>query len=86
MKEQAIDVRCTLWPSHEDVEIAQGKLVAVEGKFTVNQADKDGEKVTYFNLSVSNIEVLGSGNSGTRTATTRDDAGNEPDDTDDVPY
>lgn len=78
IKDQAIDVRATLWPSHEHVEIAQGDLVAVEGKFTVNKTEKDGEKVVYHNLSVSNIVVLGEGDRGVRP-----DVENDGDDLDD---
>lgn len=89
VKEQAIDVRCTLWPSHDSVEIEQGDLVTVEGKFTVNKAkDKAGEQQTYFNLSVSNILVLGMGNRGERVETENTGRGNdeEPVAEDDIPY
>lgn len=86
VKDQAIDVRCTLWPSHEDVELAKGDVVLVEGKFTVNKAkDKDGVLQTYFNLSVSNILVLGSAEAGTEKAASATESGvNEPDD--EIPY
>jgi hypothetical protein len=89
VKEQAIDVRCTLWPSHDSVEIEQGDLVTVEGKFTVNKAkDKAGELQTYFNLSVSNILNLGAGNRGERIET--ENTGREKDaevaEDDDIPY
>ena len=73
VKDQAIDVRATLWPSHDHVELDQGTLVAVEGKFSVNKTEKDGEKVVYHNLSVSNIVVLGEGDRGTRAESTDDD-------------
>lgn len=76
VKEQAIDVRATLWPSHDDVELSQGDLVTIEGKFSVNKQKKDGETVVYHNLSVSNILVHGAGNRGVReeTANTGSDA------------
>lgn len=90
VKDQAIDVRATLWPSHEDVEIEQGDAVLVEGKFSVNKSTKDGEEQTFFNLSVSSILNLGQGNKGVRTETantggkkkaTADEAAD-----DDIPY
>ena len=73
VKDQAIDVRATLWPSHEHVELEQGDFVGVEGKFSVNKTkDKDGDPITYFNLSVSNIIVLGKGDRGVREDTVND--------------
>lgn len=90
VKDQAIDVRVTLWPSHEDVEVEEGDAVLVEGKFSVNTASKDGETTTYFNLSASSILNLGQGNKGVRSETantgakkksTKDEAAD-----DDIPY
>jgi hypothetical protein len=91
VKEQALDVRATLWPSHDHVALEKGDAVLVEGKFTVNKAkNKDGDLVTYFNLSVSNIVNLGPGDRGEREETTNTGrakaADTEPDDTDDIPY
>lgn len=87
VKDQAIDVRATLWPSHEHVDVEEGDLVVVEGKFTVNKVkDKETkEEKTYFNLSVSRILNLGQGDAGVRpdTENTDDD---EPADDDDIPY
>lgn len=86
VKDQAIDVRCTLWPSHEDVDVAKGDFVAVEGAFTVNKAkDKSGEAQTYFNLSVSNIVLLGSSEVGAAKPAQKSDDASEPDD-DSIPY
>ncbi len=82
--DQAMDVRVTLWPSHADFEVEQGDLVAVEGKFTVNKTTKDGEPVTYFNLSASNVINLGAGNRGVREETT--DRGGDFEDDDDMAY
>jgi hypothetical protein len=76
IKEQAIDVRATLWPSHEDVPVAQGDWVEVEGKFTVNKT----EDKTYFNLSVSRIRVNGVTYEGTREETTNGGANDTDDD------
>lgn len=85
VKEQAMDVRATLWPSHDHVELAQGDLVAVEGKFNVNKTKKDGEPITYFNLSVSNIVVLGEGDRGVREETANTGSSSDTDN-DDEPY
>lgn len=77
IKEQAIDVRATLWPSHERVEVEQGDFVAVEGKFTVNKT----EDKTYFNLSVSRISVNGSKpDEGVREETTNGGSNDDADD------
>ena len=80
VKEQAMDIRATLWPSHEHVALEQDDFVAVEGKFTVNKTKKDGKPVTYFNLSVSKIVVLGKGDGGDRPETTDDDTEDTEDD------
>jgi hypothetical protein len=92
VRDQALDVRCTLWPSHAGVEIAQNDAVLVEGKFTVNKAkDKDGADQTYFNLSVSTILNFGPGDRGERSdapapAKAAKTAKNDTPDTDDIPY
>lgn len=80
VKDQAVDVRATLWPSHEHVELKQGSLVTVEGKFTVNKTvdKKTGEPVTYFNLSVSNIKVFGEGDRGVREETVNSGSEDDP--------
>lgn len=76
IKEQALDVRATLWPSHEGVAVEQGDLVAVEGKFTVNKT----EEKTYFNLSVSRIVNLGASDPGVREETTNGGSNDADDD------
>lgn len=90
VKEQALDVRCTLWPSHDEVEVAEGDLIAVEGQFTVNKTkNKDGDPVTYFNLSVSRIRNLGEGFAGERVETTNTSRAADADETegdDGIPY
>lgn len=91
VKDQAVDVRSTLWPSHDDVELEQGDAVIVEGKFTVNKAkDKAGDQQTYFNLSVSNIINLGPGNRGERVETENTggnaSAGDQNPPDDEIPY
>jgi hypothetical protein len=86
IKDQAIDIRATLWPSHEHVAVEQDDFVAVEGKFTVNKANnKEGEPVTYFNLSVSRIVVLGQGDGGVR-ADTENTGDADPEDADEEAY
>lgn len=74
VKDQALDIRATLWPSHEHVELEAGDAVLVEGKFSVNKGkNKEGDPVTYHNLSVSRILVLGKGDAGADRETTADD-------------
>lgn len=83
VKDQAIDVRATLWPSHDHVEIEQGDLVALEGKFSVNKGENsEGEPVTYFNLSVSGITKLGHADFGQRDDDGRSSGGDSADDGD----
>jgi single-stranded DNA-binding protein len=88
VKDQALDIRCTLWPSHDSVELEKGDAVLVEGKFTVNKAkDKQGDPQTYFNLSVSNIIVLGPGDRGERVETANTSTDDDPAAADDdIPY
>jgi hypothetical protein len=76
IKEQALDVRATLWPSHASVAVEQGDLVTVEGKFTVNKT----EDKTYFNLSVSRIFNFGAGEEGEREETTNGGSNDADDD------
>lgn len=89
VKEQAIDVRCTLWPSHDEADVTLGALVAVEGQFTVNKTkDKNGDPITYFNLSVSRILNLGEGFDGERSDTVNTSASSDADEPaeDEIPY
>jgi hypothetical protein len=88
VKDQSIRVSATLWPSHEHVAVDKGDFVVLEGAFTVNKGEKDGEPVTYFNLSVSGILNLGPLDFGeqvervnTRAADTEDEV-----EEDDIPY
>ena len=75
-------VSATLWPSHAHVKVEEGDLVAIEGAYTANsKTTDDGEKITYHNLSVSKIVVLGAADSGKQVETVNagsdDDAGDE---------
>lgn len=80
VKDQAMDIRATLWPSHEHVELEQDDFVAVEGKFSVNKTKKDDKPVTYYNLSVSKIVVLGKGDGGVQEDSVNTDSDTEDDD------
>lgn len=64
VKDQAIDVAATLWPSHEHVELEQGDFVVMEGKLTPRKGtkkDDEGNEIptTFFNFSVAGIKVFG---------------------------
>lgn len=66
-KNEAQDVRATLWPSHAHVELDEGDAVLLEGKFTTNPGkDADDNPITYLNLSVSGIVKLGVVDTGER--------------------
>lgn len=84
VKEQALRVGATLWPSHGHVKVEKGDAVLIEGKFSRNKgSDSDGNEVVYNNVSVARILVLGATDEGKRA-----DVVNEPDDADDddIPY
>lgn len=77
VKEQSLQVSCTLWPSHSHLfgSIEKGQAVVVEGKFSVNKGtDKEGNPKTYFNMSVARILVLGSLDPGEEVETTSSDS------------
>lgn len=83
VKEQSIKVGATLWPSHAHVGVAKGDVVILEGKFSQTKGEKDGQPVTYNNLSVSDVAVLGSVDSG-RKEESSPAAAEEADD--DIPF
>jgi hypothetical protein len=86
VKEQAIKVGATLWPSHSHVAVEKGDVVALRGSFTRNVVTKDdGSKVTYNNLSVTSLAVLGRMDEGKQVETVNDSA-DEPEDEDDIPF
>jgi len=63
-------VYLTLWPSHDQVPVAKGDLLAVEGKY--NKRISNGTE--YHNVDVSLLSTLGQGSRGNRTSpTTQDD-------------
>ena len=85
VREQAIDVRATIWPSHAHIAVDQGDVVVLEGKFSVNKTkNNEGEPATYFNLSVSGITKLGSLDTGMRGEASGSSS-SEPED-DDTPW
>jgi hypothetical protein len=87
VKDQSIRVGATLWPSHAHVEVEEGDAVVVEGAFTVNKGEKDGEPITYFNLSVSGILNLGPLDQGDEIPVENSTANTpEPVAEDDIPY
>lgn len=79
---QAVKVYATIWPSHESVKIARNDVVLLEGSYTSQTKQKDdGDKVTYHNLSVTRLAVLGKASDGQAPATTSADEDVEDEDT-----
>jgi hypothetical protein len=72
VKEQAQLVSCTLWPSHKESfsKLKKGSIVMVEGKYSVNNGTKEGNPVTYHNLSITGLAILGELDPGEREETT----------------
>lgn len=86
-KENAIKIGATLWPSFDHVEVAKGDVVVLRGKFSRNQGtNKDGEPITYNNLSVSSIAVIGSMDDGQRVEVENESANDADFPDDDIPF
>jgi hypothetical protein len=86
-KENAIKVGATLWPSHEHVAVEKGDVVVLRGKFERNNGtNASGESVTYNNLSVSSILVLGSMDEGVREDSDEAPTPAATADDDDIPF
>ena len=85
--EQSVRVSATLWPSHAHVKVDEGDVVTLEGAYTRNTGEKDGQKVVYHNLSVSKIKNHGPADSGEKVETTTGGANDatDPGD-DDIPF
>lgn len=85
-REQAVRVSATLWPSHENVKVEEGDLVALEGSYTQNKStnEETGETRTFHNISVSRISVLGQGDAGKRVDTVNTDDADADDS--DIPF
>lgn len=82
----AVKVSATIWPSHEHIAVEEGDVVIVEGKYKQNTGtNNDGDKVTYHNLSVTRIAVLGKSDSGKKVDVENETAA-EPESTDDIPF
>lgn len=91
VKEQAMDVRGTLWPSHEHVELEQGDLVFIEGAFSARKGTKKDDEgnetpTTFFNLSVSGIKNLGPLDLGDRDGGSSRSTSEPEDDGEDIPW
>jgi len=84
----AVKVSATLWPSHAHVDVAEGDVVTFDGKYTPNKGkNRDGEPVTYHNVSITRISVNGSpADPGVKVES--DDNDVEADDTpdEDIPF
>lgn len=83
-KEQAVRVSATLWPSHKDVAVEENDVVIMEGKYSKTNKTKDGEPITYHNLSVARIAVIGKADPGEQAPV--DDNDVEPDADEDIPF
>jgi hypothetical protein len=66
----AVRVSATLWPSHAHVGVEEGDVVVIEGAYTQNKGtDKNEQPITYHNLSVNRIAVLGKSDAGAKEDT-----------------
>jgi hypothetical protein len=73
-------VSATLWPTHAHVKVEKNDVVVLEGSYKSTEKDKDGEKVTYHNVSVQRIAVIGKADPGKDLETTADDEDDSADD------
>lgn len=80
----AVRVSATLWPSHKDVKVEENDIVILEGKYSKSNGEKDGQPITYHNLSVARIGVLGKADPGVKPETDANEVEVEPDD--DIPF
>lgn len=84
---QSVNVYATLWPKHDGVAVEKGSIVVLEGSYTSRdgQNKTTGEDVTYHNLSVTRIGVVGVMDEGNEEeVVTSDDS--DPVDEDDIPF
>ena len=84
----AVRVSATVWPSHSHIELRKGTVVAIEGEYRPNKSQKeDGTPVTYHNLSVSRLAVLGQVDEGNRDSVATVNTGADDDvNDDDIPF
>lgn len=84
-KDQSVKVYATIWPSHRAVDVQRGDVVLMEGTYSQGKGQsKDGDPITYHNLSVTRLAVLGAASDGERVEVeneTGDDTGD-----DDIPF
>lgn len=88
---QAVNVYATLWPKHEALKIERGDCVFLEGSYSSRdgQNKTTGEDVTYHNVSVTRIAVLGKMDEGSDEEVENRAAAaptGEPVDEDDIPF
>jgi hypothetical protein len=81
----AVRVSATLWPSHADFDVAENDAVLLEGKYSKTDSNKDGQSVTYHNLSVVRAKNLGPVDAGKKPDTDSNDVPDETPD-DDIPF
>jgi hypothetical protein len=59
-EKESVRVSATIWPSHDHIEVNEGDVVVLVGKYSENKTtNNEGRPVTYHNLSVSRLDVLG---------------------------
>jgi hypothetical protein len=87
---QAVNVYATLWPKHDGFAVERGDVVALEGSYTSRdgQNTTTGEDVTYHNISVTRIAVLGKMDEGSaeEVVNQSEAAAGEPVDEGDIPF
>jgi len=85
---QSINVYATLWPKHAGVEVERGDVVVLEGSYTSRdgQNKTTGEDVTYHNVSVTRIAVIGKMDEGSDEEVVRESDAVEAVDEDDIPF
>lgn len=76
----AVPVSATLWPSHKDFAVAENDVVVLEGKYTKSSGtNKDGDPVTYHNISVARIAKIGEADPGQQPDVDENDATEDED-------
>jgi hypothetical protein len=88
---QAVNVYATLWPKHASLAVERGDFVVLEGSYTSRsgQNKTTGEDVTYHNVSVTRIAVLGQLDEGSDEEVVNSSSGSDdtdPVDEDDIPF
>lgn len=82
---EAVRVSATLWPSFDHIEVNEGDVVVLVGKYAENKTtNNDGVAVTYHNLSVSRMTVLGTLDTGQEPGV--ENSSDDDVDEDDIPF